>query len=52
MASFELAVMADAIHKLVEDEVTPADADGVVSALAALRSALQPSRARSASLVT
>jgi hypothetical protein len=52
MASFELAVMADMIGKLVEDEITPADADGVVSALAALRSALQPSRARSASSVT
>jgi hypothetical protein len=52
IASFELTVMADAIGKLVEDEITPADADGVVSALAALRSALQPSRARSASSVT
>jgi hypothetical protein len=41
--------MADAIGKLVEDEIMPADADGVVSALAALRSALGPSRARSAS---
>ncbi len=52
MAAFELTVMADTIGKLVEDEITPADADGVVSALAALRSPLQPSRARSASLVT
>jgi hypothetical protein len=52
MASFELTVMADTIGKLAEDEITPADADGVVSALAALRSALQPSRARSASSVT
>ena len=52
IAAFELTVMADAIGKLVEDEITPADADGVVSALAALRSALQPSRARSASSVT
>jgi hypothetical protein len=52
IAGFELTVMADAIGKLAEDEITPADADGVVSALAALRSALQPSRARSASLVT
>jgi hypothetical protein len=52
MASFELALMAEVIGKLVEDEITPADANGVVSALAALRSALQPSRARSASLVT
>jgi hypothetical protein len=52
IAGFELTVMADAIGKLVEDEITPADADGVVSALAALRSALQPSRARSASSVT
>jgi hypothetical protein len=41
--------MADAIGKLVEDEITPADADSVVSALAALRSALQPSRDRSTS---
>ena len=52
IASFELTVMADTIGKLVEDEITPADADGVVSALAALRSALQPSRARRASSVT
>jgi hypothetical protein len=44
MASFELTVMADTIGKLVEDEITRADANGVVSALAALRSALQPSR--------
>jgi hypothetical protein len=51
-ASLELTVMADTIGKLVEDEITPADADGVVSALAALRSALQPSRARSASSAT
>jgi hypothetical protein len=34
--------MADTIGKLVEDEITPADADVVVTALAALRSALQP----------
>jgi hypothetical protein len=52
IAAFELTAMADTIGKLVEDEITPADADGVVSALAALRSALQPSRARSASLMT
>jgi hypothetical protein len=52
IAGFELTVMADTIGKLAEDEITPADADGVVSALAALRSALQPSRARSASSVT
>jgi hypothetical protein len=37
-ASFELTVMADTIGKFVEDEITPADADVVVSALAALRS--------------
>jgi hypothetical protein len=52
MAGFELTVMADTIGKLVEDEITPADTDAVVSALAALRSALQPSRARSAFSVT
>jgi hypothetical protein len=49
IASFELTVMADTISKLVEDEITPADADVVVSALAALRSALQPSGDRSTS---
>jgi hypothetical protein len=49
IAGFELTVMEDTIGKLVEDEITPVDADGVVSALAALRSALGPSRARSAS---
>jgi hypothetical protein len=52
IASLELTVMADTIGKLVENEITPADADGVVTALAVLRSALQPSRARSASLAT
>jgi hypothetical protein len=52
MASFELALMAEVIGKLAEDEIRPADADGVVSALAALRSALQPQPGRSASSVT
>lgn len=41
MASFELALMADTIGKLVEDEITPVDADVVVSELARLRSALE-----------
>jgi hypothetical protein len=41
IASFELTVMADTIGKLVEGEITPALADGVVSALDGLRSALQ-----------
>jgi len=41
MASLELTAMADTIGKLGEEEITPADADLVVSALAALRSALQ-----------
>ena len=40
-AGFELTVMADTIGKLVEDEITPADADVVVSELARLRSALE-----------
>jgi len=48
-ASFELTVMADTIGKLVEEEITPADADLVVSALAALRSALQLRGDRAAS---
>jgi hypothetical protein len=52
IASFELTVMAEVIGKLVEDEITPMDADGVVSALAALRSALQPGRGRSMSSAT
>jgi hypothetical protein len=52
IASFELTVMSDTIGKLVEEEITSADADLVVSALAALRSALQPSRDRSASSAT
>jgi hypothetical protein len=47
IAAFELTVMANAIGKLAEDEITPADADGVVSALAALRSALGSSGDRS-----
>jgi hypothetical protein len=34
IAGFELTVMADTIGKLVEDEITPVDADVVVSALA------------------
>jgi hypothetical protein len=41
IAGFELTVMADTIGKLVEEEITPTDADLVVSALATLRSALQ-----------
>ena len=52
MASFELTVMADTIGKLTEDEITPAAADGVVSALAALRSALLLTGNRTASLAT
>ena len=41
IAGFELTVMADTIGKLVEDEITPVDADVAVSALARLRSALK-----------
>ena len=41
IASFELSVMADTIGKLVEDEITSADADGVVGALGRIRSALR-----------
>ena len=41
IAAFELTVMADAIGKLVEDEIMPADADVVLSELARLRSALE-----------
>jgi hypothetical protein len=41
IAGFELTVMADTIGKLVEDEIRPADADVVVSAVARLRSALE-----------
>jgi hypothetical protein len=52
MAGFELTVMADTIGKLVEDEITPVDADGVVSALATLRSALLLTGHRTASLAT
>jgi hypothetical protein len=52
IASFELTVMEDTIGKLAKGKITPADADGVVTALAALRSALQSSRARSALSVT
>jgi hypothetical protein len=51
-AEFQLAVMADTIGKLVEDEITPVDADLVVSALAALRSAMKPSGDRSTSSQT
>jgi hypothetical protein len=40
IAGFELVVMADTISKLVEGEITPAAADGVVNALRGLRSAL------------
>jgi hypothetical protein len=40
MAGIELTVMAHTIGKLVEGEITPALADGVVSALRGLRSAL------------
>jgi hypothetical protein len=47
IAGFELTVMADTIGKLVEDEIRPADADIVVSALARLRSALELGRAKS-----
>jgi hypothetical protein len=42
VAGFELTVMADTIGKLVEDEITPADADAVARALAEVRSALEP----------
>jgi hypothetical protein len=52
IASFELTVMADTIGKLVEDEITPAAADAVVSALAALRSALPLTGDRSTSSAT
>jgi hypothetical protein len=41
IAGFELTVMVDTIGKLIEDEITPVDADIVVSALARLRSALE-----------
>jgi hypothetical protein len=41
IAGFELTMMAETIGKLVEDEITPADADVVVSELARLRSALE-----------
>jgi hypothetical protein len=40
IAGFELLIMADTVGKLGENEITPADADGVVSALRGLRSAL------------
>jgi hypothetical protein len=40
-AEFELAMMADTIGKLVEGEITPADADAVASALSGLRRALE-----------
>jgi hypothetical protein len=40
IASFELTIMADTIGKLAEDEIPSAVADGVVTALRGLRSAL------------
>jgi len=39
MVSFEQTVLTDTIGKLVEEEITPADANLLVSVLAALRSA-------------
>ena len=47
MGHFELSVMKGTIKRLTKGKITPAAADGVVSAFAALRSALQPSRERS-----
>ena len=47
IAGFELTAMADTIGKLVEDEITPVDADVVVSELARLRSALEQRGAKS-----
>jgi hypothetical protein len=41
IAGFELTVISDTIDKLVEDEITPADADVVIGALRHLRSALE-----------
>lgn len=52
IASFELTVMADTIGKLAEDEITPANAALIVSALVALRSALLLTRDRTTSLAT
>jgi hypothetical protein len=40
-SGFELTVMADTIGKLVEGEITPADADPVASPLSGLRRALE-----------
>jgi hypothetical protein len=52
MGHFELSVMKGTIKRLTKGKITPAAADGVVSAFAALRSALQPSRDRSTSAAT
>jgi hypothetical protein len=52
MGHFELSVMKGTIKRLAKGKVTPETADGVVSALAALRSALLLTRGRSTSLAT
>jgi hypothetical protein len=52
MGHFELSIMKGTFKRLAKGKITPADADGVVSALAALRSALQPGRGRSMSSAT
>ena len=52
MGHFELSVMKGTIERLAKGKITPAAADGVVSALAALRSALLVTGHRSTSLAT
>jgi hypothetical protein len=47
MGHFELSVMKGTMNRLAKGKITPVDADGVVCALAALRSALGSSGDRS-----